>query len=83
MTNGSIGLQDRAEIEWLLSEVIGRRDRDEGDTMAELFTEDAHIVTPRIWTSTADRKSIIFFPITNVRQKYAAASMEQPDTNVA
>jgi hypothetical protein len=48
MTNGSIGLQDRAEIEWLLSEVIGRRDRDEGDSMAELFTEDAHIVTPHL-----------------------------------
>jgi hypothetical protein len=48
MTNGSISPQDRAEIEWLLSEVIGRRDRDEGSIMAELFTEDAHVVTPHL-----------------------------------
>ena len=48
MTYRNISPQDRAEIEWLLSEVIGRRDRDEGDAMGELFTEDARVVTPHL-----------------------------------
>lgn len=38
--------EDRHAIETLISEVVGRRDRGEGHTMAELFTEDAVIVTP-------------------------------------
>lgn len=43
-----VDARDRVEIEWLLSEVVGRRDRGEGNTMSELFTEDASVVTPHL-----------------------------------
>ena len=48
MATMAVGPQDRTDIEWLLNEVVGRRDLDEGERMSELFTADARVVTPHL-----------------------------------
>jgi uncharacterized protein (TIGR02246 family) len=46
MSKIQIQPDDRTAIETLLNEVVARRDNGEGHRVAELFTEDAMIVTP-------------------------------------
>jgi hypothetical protein len=47
---------DRQEIETLMNEVVGRRDRGEGHRVSELFAEDGQIVTPH--AAMKDRAAI-------------------------
>jgi catechol 2,3-dioxygenase-like lactoylglutathione lyase family enzyme len=56
MSTVDLTFADRLEIETLMNEIVGRRDRGEGRRVSELFVEDGEIVTPH--ATMKDRAAI-------------------------